>query len=179
MVRLTFVFVIMVTTVRLVGGPIWHSSKAAAPWALLVGAAAATIDGSLKIANRRLPPAVPLLAFAMTMAGGSIVCLFGHSALLAQVLGASAAVVGASGLAAIFVEAAETISSIAVVSAIAAMVYARLYATLPVRSAILLAISAAGPIVASSLPLGRRARAIVAVALAVALAAAAAFLASS
>ena len=171
--RLALTFVVATVATRLLGRPVWHSVADAAPWSLLVGAVATVVDGSLAIASRRIPPAATLLAFAMTMAGGSIACLFGHSALLAQVLGASAAVVGASGVVAIFVEPAKTIASVAVVAAVTVMVYARLFATLSTLAAALLVASAVAPLVASLLPLGRRARAVVAVILAIALGAAA------
>jgi hypothetical protein len=173
--RLALAFVIAAIATRLVGKPVWHAAMDAAPWAVLVGAVTAAVAGSLDVASRRMAPAATLLAFAMTMAGGSIACLFGHSALLAQVLGATAAVVGASGVMALFVEASQTIASVAAVSAALVLVYARLYATLSTLVAALLVASAVAPVVASSLPLGRRARAVVAVAMAIALGIAAAW----
>ncbi|MEO8841064.1 MAG: hypothetical protein ABI704_05800, partial [Kofleriaceae bacterium] len=167
-VRLVVTFVVATIAIRLVGRPVWHSAIDAAPWALLVGAGTTAIDASLVVASRRMPPAGVLLAFAMTMAGGSIACLFGHSALLAQVLGASAAVIGASGVVAIFVTPAKTpaktIASIAAVSAVAVMAYASLYATLSTVVVVLLVGSAVAPIVAAALPVTPRARAVVAVA---------------
>jgi hypothetical protein len=116
------------------------------------------IVGSFEIANQRIAPAATLLALAMTMASTSIACLLGHSALLAQVLGASAAVVGASALAAIRFEPANTSASIAVISTIAVVLYARLYATMSVLVLVVLTMSAAAPAITSRLPLQRRAR---------------------
>ncbi len=177
--RLVLTFAIATIATRLVGQPVWHSAADAAPWALLVGAVTTVLDGSFEVASRRMAPAATLLAFAMTMAGGSIACLFGHSALLAQVLGAGAVVVGASGVVAIFVEASRTIASIAAVFTALVLVYARMYATLSTVVAALLVASALAPIVAASLPVGRRVRAVVAVTAATTLAAAAAFWASA
>lgn len=173
-VRLVFTFVIATTTIRLVGRPIWHSLIDAAPWALLAGAGTSAIAGSLEVASRRMPPAGALIAFAMTMAGGSLACLFGRSALLAQVLGASAAVIGASGIVAIFVVPAKTLASVAAVAALAVMAYASLYATLSSVVALLLSGSAIAPFVASLLPVAPRVRAVVAVVMAIALGSAAA-----
>jgi hypothetical protein len=172
--RLIITFCVATVATRLVGRPIWPSLLDAAPWALLAGGVATLADASLDVASGAMPAAAPLLGFAMTMASGSIACLFGHSALLAQVLGASAAVTGACGVVAIFVEPAKAVASVVVVSTVTVLVYARLYATLPLVVVALLMASAAAPVIASSLPISRRARAVVAVAAALVLGVAAA-----
>ena len=104
--RLGLVFVIAAIMVWLIGRPVWTIASGA-PWILLAAAMSTNIVGSLEIADRRIPPAATLLAFAMMIASASIACLFGHSALLAQVLGASAAVIGSSALVAIWFEPAR------------------------------------------------------------------------
>jgi len=123
------------------------------------------VDGSLDLASRRMAPAATTLSLSVAMAGASITCLFGHSALLAQVLGASAFVIGVT---AIFVEPARTVASIAVVATVSVLVYARLYAELSTLATALLVASPVAPSAASWLPLARRVRPIVAVITAVA-----------
>ena len=166
--RLVAVFVITSAAALLIGRPAWGISGGV-PWIVLAASVSAAIVGSLEIASRRMPPAAMLLALAMTTASTSIACLLGHSALLAQVLGASAAVVGASGLAAVRIEPAKTGASVAVISAIVVVIYARLYASLSVLVLVLLAMSASAPMIMSWLPLSKRVRSITSVVVAITL----------
>ena len=159
LVRLAVTFVVVAIATRLIG------RTTATPWCLLAGSVAALADGSLDLASRRMAPAATTLSLSVAMAGASITCLFGHSALLAQVLGASAFVIGVT---AIFVEPARTVASIAVVATVSVLVYARLYAELSTLATALLVASAVAPSAASWLPLARRVRPIVAVITAVA-----------
>jgi hypothetical protein len=173
-VRLVALFVITIAAAWLIGRPAWTLSVGV-PWILMTAATTTVIAGSFEVANRRTPPAATLLAFAMTMASAAIACLLGRSALLAQVLGASAVVVGGSGLVSIRVEPAKASVNVALIAATAVVLYARLYATLSVLVLVLLALSASAPAIASCLPLSRRARSIVCVVLAIALGSASVF----
>jgi hypothetical protein len=157
-----FAFILMLTsaTVWLVGLPLWASAADIARWPLATGVVAAAVVASLDIASRRMSSGAPLLAFSFTLAGSSLALLFGHSARLAQVLGASAAVVGAAGLAAFFFPPPKAIWSIAVLSGAAVMVYGRFYATVQMPVLLLVVASAAAPLVASRVPRRRAAAAI-------------------
>lgn len=168
--RVAFTLVLTTATVWLVGRPRWESAADIAWWPLATGVVAAAVAASLHRASQRMSPGVPLLALSFTMAGGSLVCLFGHSARLAQVLGASAAVVGAAGLVAFFFAPPNAIVSIAVLSGATVMVYARFYAAVDMPALLLLGASAASPIAASRLPL-RRATATITLAIGLAAAA--------
>jgi hypothetical protein len=170
--RAAITFAIAAIATRSIGKPVWHSALARA---LLVGAITAAVAAAHDHAARRTTSSAELLAFAMTMAGGAIACLFVHSALLAQVLGASAIVIGASAIAARFVTPATSIASVAAVATSTVLVYAHLYAALPTTAAMVLVGSAVAPFAAAWLPIAATWRAVVAVASAMVLAAAAAY----
>lgn len=149
--RLALTFIIVTIATWLMGRPVWQSVPDAAPWCLLAGAVAALVHGSLEAASRSMAPGATLLAFAMTMAGASIACLFGHSALLAQVVGATAAVIGLSGVLGLFAEPAKALVGVATVAAVPVLVYARMYASLSTPIVALLIGAAISPLVVSRL----------------------------
>ena len=145
--RAAIAFVVMTLAAWKIGRPVWPTIADLAPYPLAIGAATAVIAAALDRSASRVPPAVVLIALAIAIAGGSIACLRGHSALLAQLLGATAAVTGAAGLAAIVVAPSRACTSIAVIAAVAVLVYARLFATLPLPAVALLACAALAPLI--------------------------------
>ena len=165
-VRLALACAVTAVATRLIGRPVW-TLAAALPWAVLAAVLAMAIAGSIELAARRMPPAAALLALAMTAASASFACLFGHSAMLAQLTGATAAVIGAAAIAALRVEPAATTASVAVVAVVAITIYARLYATLSLGAIVLLVASGSAPALVAALPLGRRARGAAAVVVAI------------
>lgn len=103
---LAFVFALTTLTTRLLGEPV--------PIAVGWGAVAAVVS----LAR------ISFLALSFALAGGSLGLFFGHSARLAQVLAATAAVVGTAGL---VLPPPRAAASIVVVSGTAIAAYAHLY----------------------------------------------------
>lgn len=161
----------------LVGRPAWTGGGATALGLGVLAVGGAGAASALDAAARRLPVWSVLACVAAATGGLSVASLFSHTALFAMLLGGAAAALGGLALAGLLLRSlvpARAAFAALALTAVSELLYLRLFAGLPLASAVLGGLSLLAPLAAAILPVRVRGRSFLAIAFTALVAAAAA-----